>query len=109
MQQPAPLIESDRSHDALIASVPSIGTDEQMNEQMKNCVSSVEISPNISEETATDAISCQLGLVPARKSIFISRLPSCTSKEAIVDYFKNKLSVEDARKCSVSQLSSSRH
>uniref|UniRef100_A0A1A9ZJX9 Uncharacterized protein n=1 Tax=Glossina pallidipes TaxID=7398 RepID=A0A1A9ZJX9_GLOPL len=77
-------VEQDDSYNAVIASVPLIGANEQTNEQVKCCVSTVEPSLNTSELTAAD--SHQLAAVPARKPIFKSRLSSCIAKEAIVEF-----------------------
>lgn len=75
---------------------------------MKNCVSTTEVLPNNSEGTTADLVSYQLVVVPPRKSIFMSRLSSCTVKEAIVEYLSNKLSEDDVRKCSVFKFGSAR-
>lgn len=90
------------------ASVSVLGPNEQINGQMKDCVSTVKVLPNTSEGTATDLASHQLVVVPARKSIFMSRLSSCIPKEAIVKYLSNKLSDDDAKKCSIFKFTSAR-
>lgn len=73
------------SQDDDTASVPVLGT----KEQMKYCVSRL---PNPSEGMAADLDSHQLVVVPARKSILISRLASYTRKEAIRQRKAEKIS-----------------
>uniref|UniRef100_A0A1A9ZSD7 Uncharacterized protein n=1 Tax=Glossina pallidipes TaxID=7398 RepID=A0A1A9ZSD7_GLOPL len=62
------LAEPDDSRDtADTVSVPVLESNEQIKEQMKDCVSTVEVLPNTSEGTATDLASHQLVVVPLKR------------------------------------------
>uniref|UniRef100_A0A1B0C3N1 Uncharacterized protein n=1 Tax=Glossina palpalis gambiensis TaxID=67801 RepID=A0A1B0C3N1_9MUSC len=78
------------------------------NELKKNYMSTMEVLPNHSEGTAGDLHFHQLVVVPASKSIFISRLSSFTLKKAIAKYVSNKLVEQDAKKCSIFKFCSAR-
>uniref|UniRef100_A0A1B0BY90 Uncharacterized protein n=1 Tax=Glossina palpalis gambiensis TaxID=67801 RepID=A0A1B0BY90_9MUSC len=97
------LAELDGYQNADIISLPVLGA----NEQMKDCVSIVEMLPNTSELIAADLVFQHLVLA-ARKSIFISQLWPRIPKEAIVKYLRNELSEDDVRKCSVFKFSFAR-
>lgn len=72
------------SHGAAIASIPSMGANEQRKEQILY-VYRRYVTNDFRGATA-DVASHQLGMVHPRKSVFVSRLSSCTPKEVIVKY-----------------------
>lgn len=102
------LVEPNGSHDTAIVSVQLLVANEQKKEQMQDWVSTVEILPNTSERTAADLVFHQSRVGPPRKSILVSRLSSWNPKKAIVECLRNKVSVEEARKCSVFKFSPAR-